>query len=96
MSVVTDEQVAAFQRDGFAVVENALDADEIGVAILDVAREEPLPDTHRFWDHPKVMFSPHTSAGGLNRHGRSAQLFSDNLSRIFNDETPENPYFSPA
>ena len=29
MSVVTDEQVAAFERDGFAVVENALDANEI-------------------------------------------------------------------
>ena len=100
--------LAAMRRDaalvnvgrGSLIVEDdllaALDADEIGVAILDVAREEPLPDTHRFWDHPKVMFSPHTSAGGLNRHGRSAQLFSDNLSRIFNDETPENPYFSPA
>ena len=29
MSVVTDEQVAAFQRDGFVVVENALEAGEI-------------------------------------------------------------------
>ena len=73
----------------------ALDANELGVAILDVAREEPLPDAHRFWEHPKVMFSTHTSAGGLNRHGRSAQLFSDNLTRIFNGETPETPFFDP-
>ena len=71
----------------------ALDARQIDVAILDVAREEPLPSDHRFWDHPNVMFSPHTSAGGHNRHGRSVRLFSENLTRIFDGDAPLTPFF---
>ena len=31
-------------------------------ATLDVFREEPLPDSHAFWTHPKITITPHISA----------------------------------
>jgi glyoxylate/hydroxypyruvate reductase len=40
----------------------ALDAGELHAASLDVFREEPLPAESRFWNHPKVILTPHTAA----------------------------------
>lgn len=38
----------------------ALDNDEIAGACLDVTDpDEPLPDGHPLWDHPRVMITPH-------------------------------------
>jgi glyoxylate/hydroxypyruvate reductase A len=34
-------------------------------ATLDVFRQEPLPPEHRFWTHPNVRITPHTSARTL-------------------------------
>ncbi len=34
-------------------------------ATLDVFRTEPLPATHPFWQHPKIVVTPHTSARTL-------------------------------
>jgi glyoxylate/hydroxypyruvate reductase A len=34
-------------------------------ATLDVFREEPLPATHAFWQHPQITITPHTSARTL-------------------------------
>jgi glyoxylate/hydroxypyruvate reductase A len=31
-------------------------------ATLDVFRVEPLPQDHAFWNHPKIVVTPHTSA----------------------------------
>jgi len=39
-----------------------LDADHLSGAMLDVFAEEPLPERHPFWRHPKVLVSPHVSA----------------------------------
>jgi glyoxylate/hydroxypyruvate reductase A len=30
-----------------------------------VFRTEPLPPEHRFWNHPKIAVTPHTSARTL-------------------------------
>ncbi len=38
-----------------------LDEGHLGGAILDVFRNEPLPDEHPFWHHPKVTVTPHLS-----------------------------------
>ncbi|MCL4147770.1 UNVERIFIED_CONTAM: hypothetical protein GTU68_061779 [Idotea baltica] len=38
----------------------ALDAGRLGGACLDVTDpDEPLPDGHRLWSHPRVMITPH-------------------------------------
>ena len=40
----------------------ALDAGRLGGATLDVFATEPLPASHAFWHHPKVVVTPHVSA----------------------------------
>ena len=42
-----------------------LDEGHLAGAALDVFRTEPLPPEHRFWTHPKVTVTPHTSARTL-------------------------------
>jgi len=59
----------------------ALDAGAIGGAALDVFEVEPLPGDHPWWDDPRVVITPHNSAGGRGRHARGADLFSENLAR---------------
>jgi phosphoglycerate dehydrogenase-like enzyme len=55
-------------------------------AILDAFATEPLPADHPFWDHPRVIVTPHSSAGGLGRHDRAVDLFVDNLRRYASGE----------
>lgn len=40
----------------------ALDAGRLGGASLDVFAVEPLPADHPFWDHPKIVITPHDAA----------------------------------
>lgn len=40
----------------------ALDAGQIGHAVLDVFHTEPLPADHRYWRHPQVTVLPHAAA----------------------------------
>jgi len=40
----------------------ALDEGRLSGAALDVFREEPLPEGHAFWRHPKILVSPHVAA----------------------------------
>jgi glyoxylate/hydroxypyruvate reductase A len=47
-SIVVDEDLIA-----------ALDSGQLGGAVLDVFRTEPLPADHPFWKHPKVTITPH-------------------------------------
>jgi len=42
-----------------------LDSGQLSGATLDVFRTEPLPPEHRFWNHPKITVTPHTSARTL-------------------------------
>jgi phosphoglycerate dehydrogenase-like enzyme len=59
----------------------ALDSGRLSAAILDVFRQEPLPDDHPFWTHPGIRVTPHNAAGGRGRFGRQADLFKQNLDR---------------
>jgi phosphoglycerate dehydrogenase-like enzyme len=65
----------------------ALDGGRPAAAILDVFATEPLPADSPFWEHPRVVLTPHSSAGGLARHGRLADLFVENLER-YRDAQP--------
>ena len=44
-----------------------LDSGHLAAALLDVFRQEPLPPEHRFWHHPRITITPHTSARTLRR-----------------------------
>jgi len=39
-----------------------LEQGHLAGATLDVFRVEPLPQDHVFWNHPKIVITPHTSA----------------------------------
>jgi glyoxylate/hydroxypyruvate reductase A len=58
---------------GAAVVDEdviaALASGQLGWAVLDVFRTEPLPADHAFWTHPRVFVSPHVAAP---THARTA------------------------
>ena len=43
----------------------ALDSGLLSGATLDVFRTEPLPAGHPFWNQPKIVLTPHTSARTL-------------------------------
>jgi glyoxylate/hydroxypyruvate reductase A len=47
----------------------ALDSGQLGWAVLDVFRTEPLPADHPFWAHARVFVSPHVAAP---THARTA------------------------
>jgi len=40
----------------------ALDSGQLSDAVLDVFRREPLPAEHPFWDHPRIVVTPHVAA----------------------------------
>jgi glyoxylate/hydroxypyruvate reductase A len=40
----------------------ALDSGRLSGALLDVFREEPLPEQHPFWSHAKIMLTPHVAS----------------------------------
>ncbi|MAN27758.1 MULTISPECIES: 2-hydroxyacid dehydrogenase [Mesonia] len=41
---------------------SALDSEQLSGAALDVFKEEPLPENHPFWNHPKIFVTPHTAS----------------------------------
>jgi phosphoglycerate dehydrogenase-like enzyme len=59
----------------------ALDRGAPEVAILDVTEEEPPAADSWLWTDPRVVLTPHSSAGGTGRYARSADVFCDNLAR---------------
>jgi len=42
-----------------------IDSGHVAGATLDVFRHEPLPVGHAFWNHPRIVATPHTSARTL-------------------------------
>lgn len=58
----------------------ALDRGQLGHAVLDVFVEEPLPPSHRFWQHPGVTVLPHVAAATDPRS--AAQVVAANLAAL--------------
>lgn len=40
----------------------ALDDGQLSAAMLDVLDREPPPSDHRFWQHPRILLTPHVAA----------------------------------
>ncbi|OWO94091.1 glyoxylate/hydroxypyruvate reductase A [Rhizobium esperanzae] len=49
------------QLDHQALV-GALDAGHLSGAVVDVTDPEPLPSGHAFWNHPKILLTPHIAS----------------------------------
>jgi glyoxylate/hydroxypyruvate reductase A len=54
--------------------------------MLDVFNEEPLPATHPFWSHPRVVVTPHI-AGVTVASEAEAQVI-ENVKRMERGESP--------
>nr|WP_162990874.1 D-2-hydroxyacid dehydrogenase [Maliibacterium massiliense] len=59
----------------------ALQAQRIAGAALDVTDPEPLPAGHPLWHMPNVLITPHCSGLSDQRERRMMDLFLDNLAR---------------
>lgn len=58
----------------------ALDSGKISGALLDVFRQEPLPQDHPFWHHPKITITPHVAS--VTTPESAIQLLLTNASRL--------------
>jgi len=59
----------------------ALEAKQIGGAVLDVTTPEPLPPEHPLWQQENVLITPHL-AGHIEHHfDNVVELFAENLRR---------------
>jgi phosphoglycerate dehydrogenase-like enzyme len=74
----------------------ALDRGRPAAALLDVMATEPLPDDSPLWVHPRVVLTPHNSAGGFDRYHRYDDLLVDNLGRYARGEPLRNEVSIPG
>lgn len=58
---------------------DALAARQISGAVLDVLVDEPPGPAHPFWDHPRILLTPHIAGMTLPR--TAARALADNLER---------------
>lgn len=72
--VVTDDLVAALQ------------AGQLGAAVLDVVDPEPLPAGHPLWELPNVMLSAHMAGDFIGWRQALGEQFLANLQRWLADE----------
>ncbi len=64
----------------------ALDSGHLAAASLDVFRQEPLPADSPFWDHPKIVLTPH-KASDTTRDEILRQL-ADNYAALIQGRIP--------
>ncbi len=61
---------------------DALNAGKLSGALLDVFREEPLPEKSPFWEHPKVSITPHVAS--VTTPSSAIKLLLKNLDLLVN------------
>ncbi|MGH8767880.1 MAG: 2-hydroxyacid dehydrogenase [Burkholderiales bacterium] len=64
----------------------ALDSGQLDGAMLDVFREEPLPSSHPFWRHPKVIVTPHVAAPTIASEVQAQVI--ENIRRLERGDPP--------
>ena len=78
-------------RGGHLVEEDlipALDSGRLSGATLDVFRQEPLPEDHAFWDHPRIVLTPHAAASTIPE--TAALAVAENIARLEAGQVPRN------
>ena len=58
----------------------ALDSGQLSVAVLDVFPAEPLPADHPFWEHERIVVTPHI--GGATNPHTASQVVAENIRRL--------------
>ncbi|MBP2700136.1 D-2-hydroxyacid dehydrogenase [Photobacterium lucens] len=58
----------------------ALDTNHLAHAYLDVFKQEPLPEDHLFWHHPKISITPHIAAESFPE--QVVEIFKTNYLRF--------------
>jgi glyoxylate/hydroxypyruvate reductase A len=58
----------------------ALDQGQLSGAMLDVYRAEPLPESHPFWDDPRITMTPHIAS--VTSPKAAAPQLMENIKRI--------------
>lgn len=74
-------------RGGHLVEADLLEAmasGHIDSATLDVAAVEPLPPGHAFWNHPRILLTPHVA--GLSSPTTAAAVVASNIRRALSGE----------
>ncbi|ACP22095.1 putative dehydrogenase (plasmid) [Sinorhizobium fredii NGR234] len=66
------------QLDHDALLE-ALDNGHLSGAVIDVTDPEPLPAGHRFWNHPKILLTPHVAS--VTQPRTATQAVIENIRR---------------
>jgi phosphoglycerate dehydrogenase-like enzyme len=75
--------------DQTALVE-ALDADRLAFATLDVTEPEPLPADHPLWTHPRVRLTPHVSSNYTTVRHLLFEKVVASLDRFVRGEAPND------
>lgn len=65
-----------------------IDSGQLSGASLDVFRQEPLPEDHPFWKHPKIKITPHIAS--VTYPQTVAPQILENYRRMKNDEPLKN------
>ncbi len=64
-----------------AALAEALEAGQLGGAVIDVTQDEPLPADHAFWRCPNTIVTQHSGGGTVDELDRKIDVFLDNLTR---------------
>lgn len=69
------------------VLIRAIEAGEIGYAVLDVFEEEPLSTNNPLWSYSNVIVSPHVSSHSSRYVERSLDIFKPSLTKWLDGDT---------
>ncbi len=61
---------------------------KVGMAILDVYKNEPLPKNHPFWENSRIIVWPHVSAE--TNHKTAAKQVANAIKLLHKEKTPKN------
>jgi glyoxylate/hydroxypyruvate reductase A len=64
----------------------ALDDGRLSSAVVDVTDPEPLPAGHPFWNHPRILLTPHVAS--VTQPETAARAVIDNIRRLRNGLAP--------